>query len=92
MGKGSTRLMTTNPARGLVFVAVVAEGRYDQKDYIGVWSVQDHGEVPPLWTIGGPEGILRDVRGITLDPTNKSVIVSDKTLNAVLTFHVPEVF
>jgi len=35
---------------------------------------------------------LRMVRGVNLDPKNKSVIVTDKRLNAVLTFYFPEMF
>ena len=31
-------------------------------------------------------------RGIAIDVKNKNVMVSDKTLNAVLTFNVPEAF
>ena len=52
----------------------------------------DDGDVPPRWTVGGPGGLLKDTRGITVDPKNKNVIVSDKTLNAILTFHIPEAF
>ena len=46
----------------------------------------------PRLTIGGPNLILKDARGIALDVKNQNVMVSDKTLNAVLTFHVPEAF
>src|SRR5262244_141821 len=60
--------------------------------FVGVWSIEDNGDVPPRWTIGGPKGILRMVRGVDLDPKNKSVIVTDKRLNAVLTFSFPEMF
>ena len=31
-------------------------------------------------------------RGVTLDPKNKTVIVSDKYLNAVMTFSLPEIY
>ena len=31
-------------------------------------------------------------RGIALDPKNKNLIVSDKRLNAVLTYYFPEMF
>jgi hypothetical protein len=105
-------LLTTNPERGLIFVAIAGgvgfqspnrvipeeraladlHSRHDSDDYIGVWSIYDDGNAPPRWTIGGPNTVLRDVRGIALDPKNKTVIVSDKTLNAMLTFRVPEVF
>ena len=59
---------------------------------MGVWSVFDDGNVPPRLTIGGPNLLLKDGRGVTLDTKAKDVIVSDKTLNAVLRFHVPEAF
>jgi hypothetical protein len=48
--------------------------------------------VAPRWTIGGPDSLLKDVRGIALDPKNKQVMISDKTHNAVFTFNVPEAF
>jgi len=88
-----------NPENGLVFGTVGGEGgegevggRYALTDYVGVWSVFDNGPAPPRWTIGGPNLILRDVRGIALDNKNQNVIISDKTANAVFTFHIPEVF
>ena len=59
---------------------------------MGVWSELDNGAVPPRWVIGGPNSVLRQVRGLTLDPKNKSIIVSDKYVNAVMTFYFPEIF
>jgi hypothetical protein len=85
-------LMTTNPASGMVFAAVRKEGRYEASDFVGIWSIYDNGSVPARWTVGGPNGVLKDIRGIAVDTKNKTVIASDKTLNAVLTFHVPEAF
>jgi hypothetical protein len=67
-------------------------GRFAPEDYIGIWSVYDNGDVPPRWTVGGPKTFYKDIRGIAVDPKNKNVIASDKTLNSVLTFHVPEAF
>jgi hypothetical protein len=81
-----------HPESGLVFVVMPPRvGTFDApqtKDigYVGVWSVEDHGEVRPRYTIGGPNGILVEPRGVTVDPKHKTVIVSDKQLNAVLTF------
>jgi hypothetical protein len=63
-----------------------------QTRYVGVWHIDDNGRVAPRFTIGGPNGILRQGRGLALDPKNQSVIASDKELNAVLTFKVPEIF
>ena len=36
--------------------------------------------------------MLRQPRGVVLDPKNKALIVSDKYLNAVITYYFPEVF
>jgi hypothetical protein len=95
-------LLTVNPANGMIFAAVRISGlgggeedlsgRTALLDYVGVWSVFDDGDVPPRLTIGGPNLLLKDARGIAIDTKNKDVIVSDKTLNAVLRFHVPEAF
>ena len=68
------------------------EGAFDANSFVGVWSVHDSGNVSPRWTIGGPNGILNKPRGIALDPENQAVIVSDKYLNAVLTYSFPEIF
>lgn len=77
---GMGRLAVYN---GLIFAGGGDEG-------IGIWSVNDNGAVPPRWRLG--KGVLQAIRGITVDPRNKSVIVTDKELNAVLTWYVPEVF
>jgi DNA-binding beta-propeller fold protein YncE len=89
---GRTSLMAINSANGMIFAGVVAGGRHDPKDFVGVWSIYDKGEVAPRWTIGGPNGILKDIRGVAIDAKNQNVIISDKNLNGVLTFHVPEAF
>ena len=72
--------------------AFTAEGLSSDKSHIGVWSIYDSGNVAPRWTIGGPQGLLRQPRGVTLDPKNKNIIVSDKFLNGVATYNFPELF
>ena len=68
------------------------EGPQDEA-FVGVWSnLRDNGDAPPRWTIGGPYGVLKQPRGIDLDARNKSVIITDKVLNSVLTFYFPEIF
>lgn len=73
------------PERGLVFVVT-------DEAYVGVWSIDDEGDVPPRYTIGGPNGSLRNPRGVAIDARHQAIIVSDKDLNAVLTYSVPELF
>ena len=85
-------LLTSNPENGMIFGVVRPGGRFALEDYVGVWSVFDDGPTPPRWTIGGPDFLLKDARGVTLDVRNQNVMVSDKTHNAIFTFHVPEAF
>jgi len=82
------------PPTGKILVNVRGESGelVSEEAFTGVWSVEDNGDVPPQWTIGGPHGRLRQPRGVTVDPKNKNIIISDKYLNAVLTYHFPEIF
>jgi hypothetical protein len=91
-GVSGAALMTTIPSRGYIIAGVRKGGRSSDLGYVGVWSIYDDGNVPPRWTIGGPKGMLRDVRGVTTDPAHKSVIISDKYVNGVLTYSFPEIF
>jgi hypothetical protein len=70
---------------GLVFTT-------QQSGYVAVWSLDDDGDVPPRYTVGGPNGLLEKPRGLDLDPKHNAVIVSDKALNAVLTYEMPQLF
>jgi hypothetical protein len=84
------------PEKHEILVSVRGPGPYaelaSEEAYVGVWSELDNGDVGPKWTIGGPHGILRMPRGIAVDVKNRNMFVSDKRLNAVLTFHFPEMF
>ena len=60
--------------------------------YVGIWNISDSGDVAPRYTVGGPAGKLQLPRGLDFDPKNKSLLVSDKILNAVLTYYLPEIF
>ena len=59
-------------------VPFTPEGLASDKSYVGVWNIDDNGDVPPQWTIAGPKGMLRQPRGVTLDAKHKTLIVSDK--------------
>ncbi len=84
--------ITTYPPREL-FLAVVSDSdRLSPADFVSVWSIHDNGDAAPRWTVGGPNGMLRDAQGLAIDPKSKSVFVTDKYLNAVLTYYFPEIF
>ena len=82
------------PAKGYILVANCGPSwslDYDPS-FVGIWSIRDNGDVPPRWTIGGPFGMLKQPRGIDIDPKNKTILISDKRMNAVLTYSLPEIF
>jgi hypothetical protein len=83
-GIPSAQNIAVYPESGLIFG--VGPG------YVGVWRISDNGKVAPTYTIGGPKGKLVDPRGVTIDGKHKTVIISDKYLNAVLTYSVPQLF
>jgi hypothetical protein len=62
----------------------------EAQSFLGVWSIDDDGDVAPRWTIA--HNILTEVRNLAVDPKHKTVIVADKGLNAILTFSFPEAF
>jgi len=88
------------PPTGRILVTIRSQGasgglgeRMTTDDgFVGVWSINDNGNVPPRWTIGGPGGVLQMVRGVAVNPKHKELIVTDKRLNAILTFYFPELF
>lgn len=87
------RGITVYPPTGWILaVEQGLTGKAEENVWVGVWSLNDSGDVPPRWKIGGPSGSLRDPRGVTLDPEHKTVIVTDKVLNAVMTYSYPELF
>lgn len=92
--------MVTYSAKRLV-VSTSSWGRGDggqgaslaRKDqYVGVWSIDDNGDIPPRWRLGGPNGFFLQTRNIDLDEKNRSLIIADKRINSVMTFFFPEMF
>jgi DNA-binding beta-propeller fold protein YncE len=89
-GARGARAIVVHAQTGKIVANISSGGEDAMGGYVGVWSLHASGDVPPEWTIG--KGILQQVRGLTLDPANKSVLVSDKYYNGVLTFALPEMF
>jgi hypothetical protein len=84
------RAIRLHPPLGLIFAAI--RGPDDAEPYVGVWSIHDEGDVPPRWTFAGPGETLVKPFGMAVDAKNQTVMVSDMKQNAVLSYHVPEVF
>jgi DNA-binding beta-propeller fold protein YncE len=89
--RGASRIVVHPATRKIVVTTGGAGPESDELTaYAAVFSMDDSGDVAPQWTIA--KGFLKEVRGLTLDAKSKNVIVSDKALNAVLTFALPEMF
>ena len=61
--------------------------------FVGVWSYDDNGDVPPKFEI--PIGQVTKMKkpfGVVLDPKHKELIVSDMRNQGILSFSVPEIF
>ena len=60
--------------------------------FVGIWSVNDNGDVSPRWKLGGPKSTIKKPRGVALNPKDKELMIADMRLNSVLTFYFPEIF
>jgi DNA-binding beta-propeller fold protein YncE len=91
------RIVVHPPSHSLVVTNSGGQGTRDPQTmnltptaYIAVFDQNDNGDVAPKWTIA--KGYIYMPRGLTLDPKNKTVIVSDKYMNSVMTFALPELY
>jgi hypothetical protein len=90
-----TRQLQTYPEKGWIIVTQITSGELPEPEnaFVGVWSVNDSGDVPPRWRIDAkPSNVLKKPRGVVVDVKHKELIVSDMRLNAVLTYYFPEMF
>jgi hypothetical protein len=60
--------------------------------FIGVWSINDNGDVPPRWKLGGPKSMIKRPRGLSLNPKFREILVADMRANAVMVYSFPEIF
>jgi hypothetical protein len=60
--------------------------------FIGAWSLDDNGDVPPKFAISGEATTMKKSFSVALDAEHKDVIVSDMRLNGIMTFNVPDMF
>ena len=91
------RIVVHPPTGTVIVTSSAGQGTRDPETfnlvpraYVGVWSQDASGDVAPQWTVA--KGHLYMPRGLTLDPKKKTVIVSDKYMNSVMTFSLPEMY
>ncbi len=60
----------------------------DAQFFIGVWTVDDDGDVAPRYTIG--HDIFKELRNLAIDPKNKEVMAADKGNNDINTWDFRE--
>ncbi len=79
--------------RGWIVAGIRTQAELGGDDnFVGVWDMYAKGDVPPIYRIGGPNVLLQQVRGVTLDTKHKELIVTDKRINGILTYSFPEIF
>lgn len=86
--------MQVYPAGGWIIATQPGEADEQEPEnaFVGVWSIHDNGDVPPKWVLGGPKSQIKKPRGVALNPENQEMIVADMRVNAVFTYHFPELF
>jgi hypothetical protein len=87
--------MAVYPARKFIVATQPGEAEDEEPEnvFVGVWSMDDNGDVPPRWRINGnAKTEMKKARGVALDPKNKELIVADMRLNSVITYYFPEMF
>ncbi len=87
--------MQVIPSRKLIVAAMpgIRDHMEPEGAFVGVWSYDDNGDVPPMWKIPtGDRTKLKKPFGVVLDSKNKELIVSDMRNQGILSFSVPEWF
>jgi hypothetical protein len=87
--------MQVYPQRKFIVVAMpgVIDDMEPEGAFVGVWSIDDNGDVPPRYKMPvGDRTKLKKPFGVVLNPKDKEVIVSDMRNQGILAFSVPEIF
>jgi DNA-binding beta-propeller fold protein YncE len=64
----------------------------DRTGFIGVWSIDDNGDVPPRGVIKGPATGLVWPAGVAINPKDHEIYAIDSVSNALFMFKMPEFF
>ncbi len=85
----------TYPERDLIVAAMpgIINQMEPEQAFVGVWSIHDNGDIPPLYKIpiGETTGMKKPF-GVVLNRAEREVIVSDMRNQGVLVFDAPEIF
>lgn len=83
-----------DPPRRQILVAITdrADGPTQKAGFIGVWSYDDEGDVPPRAAISGRNSTIQRPRGLTFSAEKQEIYVVDMRRNALLTFRLPQIF
>jgi hypothetical protein len=87
--------MELYPDRQLIVAAMpgIRDVMEPEGAFVGVWSYEDNGDVPPMWKIpANPTTKIKKPFGVVLNPDDQEVIVSDMRNQGILVFSVPEIF
>ena len=99
------RQVFVDEERGLIFATIknnfeaynFADARPSPWDpiktgFIGVWSIDDNGDVPPRGVIRGPATGLVWPAGVAINPRHHEIYAIDSVSNALFMFKMPEFF
>jgi hypothetical protein len=87
--------MQVVPQRKLIVVAMpgIRDHMEPEGAFVGVWSLDDNGDVPPRMKIPtSPRTKLKKPFGVALNFKQKELIVSDMRNQGILVFSLPEIF
>ncbi len=60
--------------------------------FIGVWDINDDGDVPPRSVIKGDNTFLVHPGGVAIDPKDGEVFATDSIRNGLFSFLAPNLF
>jgi len=69
---------------------ILSPWRTTRLGFIGVWGIDDNGDVPPRAMIRGPLSGILHPGGVVLNPAKGEVMAVDSVNNGLFTFMAPE--
>ena len=60
--------------------------------FVGMWGINDNGNIPPRAWIKGPGSFLVHPAGVAIDPRDREIFATDGVRNGLFTFLAPRFF